>query len=180
MSPMTHHAPARPVRLRLLRGTLGLLLGLVLLSPLSLPLLAQPAFGGPGGGPHAAPGAAQQAPPFHPERIARILDLSEAQVEQTRGLLDELAARVQPIHEESRQLRQELEDLLAGDAPDPAAVGTRLIRIHALQDVARAARADFEAAFTALLTPEQHERWDLLKDIRAFLGGPRGGRGPRA
>ena len=119
---------------------------------------------GPGGG----PGMSHR---FPLQRIARFLDLSESQIEQTKALHEELVAAARPLHEEARGLHAELHGLLNGDAPDPAAVGVRVIEIHEIREQGRLLRRDFEADFTALLTPTQRERWDLLKDLRSLHHG---------
>jgi Spy/CpxP family protein refolding chaperone len=149
---------------------------LLVLSPASV-LRAQPPAGGPGGpgGPDGARGMGPGGPGFMLPRIARALDLSEGQVEQTRALLEDLAGTVEPLREQGRTLRQEIEDLLAADAPDATAIGEKVIEGHALREQGRAAWDEFQTAFEALLTPAQKERWELLKDIRAFLGGPHDG-----
>jgi|GEM_PF-768110 len=150
---------------------------LLLISPASV-LRAQPP-GGPGAmGAGDGPGG-PGGPGFLLRRVARALDLSDAQVEQSKALLETFASTVQPLREQAQTLRGEIEDLLAADTPDAAAIGQRVIEGHSLREQMRAAWDDFETAFEALLTPAQKERWELLKDVRAFLGprhgGPRGG-----
>ncbi len=151
---------------------------LLVLSPASV-LRAQPAAPGPGGpggpGGSGGPGAQAGGPGFMLPRIARALDLSDAQVEQARALLDDLAATVQPLREQGRTLHQEIGELLDADSPDATAIGEKVIEGYALREQERAAHEDFQTAFEALLTPAQQEKWDLLKDVREFLGGPDGG-----
>jgi len=152
---------------------------LLVLSPATV-LRAQPPAGGPGG-PDGAMGMGPGGPGFLLPRIARALDLSDAQVEQTKSLLDDLAETVQPLREQGQAVRQEIADLLDADSPDATAIGEKVIEGHDLREQGRAAWEDFQTAFEALLTPAQKEKWDLLKDIRAFLHGPHDGpgRGPR-
>lgn len=166
---------------------------------LALPLLlAPPLWSQPGAPPDGAgPGAPGPHGLFAPEsgpgggrgmdhgfplsRIARFLDLSESQLEQARSLHEELVAAARPLHEDARRLHEELRGLLNGDAPDPAAVGARVLEIHEIREQGRLLRQELEADFSALLTPAQRERWDLLKDLRSLQHGPRHGRrgGPR-
>jgi len=152
---------------------------LLVLSPASV-LRAQPPGGGPGAD-AGARGAGPGGPGFMLPRIARALDLSDAQVEQTRALLQDLGDTVKPLREQGQALRQEIADLLDSDSPDATAIGEKVIEGHSLREQSRAAWEDLQTAFEALLTPAQKERWELLKDIRAFLGGPQDGPhdGPR-
>lgn len=160
---------------------LGIALLLLLVTPLlSRPVAAQPpgmaapegAFG-PGG-----PGAPGDGPgKFLLPRIAEYLDLTDAQIAQAKALLEEMKADGEPLREEAQAVREELQSLLEGDSPDPAAVGTRVIRLHELADEGRALREAFEESFAAILTADQLERWELAKDLRGLFGhGP--GRGP--
>ncbi|MGD2115044.1 MAG: hypothetical protein PVG07_08325, partial [Acidobacteriota bacterium] len=111
--------PNRHPSHRTLRGALCLLLGLMLVSPLALTLHAQPPIGGPAGpgggpgdGPWAGGDAGRHGRAFPLQRIVHVLELSDAQVEQARALLEDHVAAVRPLHEQSRQLREELEGLL--------------------------------------------------------------------
>lgn len=158
---------------------------LALATLVALPLLAQPGPGGGPGGPGGPPGDPQgvRGPGAFPLRaLVEFLDLTEAQVEEARLLLEDLAADLRPLAEEARDLRQELVALLDSENPDPAAVGALVLEIHGIRDEMKAARDDFDAAFAALLTPEQLERWEILKEARRHFRGDgrhgRHGRGP--
>jgi len=163
-------------------GFLGVALALLVLAPvLTLSLAAQPPAGGPGVGPDGAFG-----PAGHPDgpgkfllpRIAEYLDLTDAQIDQAKALLEEMKTQGEPLREEAEAVRTELQGLLGGDSPDPAAVGTRVIRLHELAEEGRALRETFEGSFAAILTPDQLERWELARGLRGLFGhGPgRGGR----
>lgn len=158
---------------------------LALATLVALPLLAQPGPGGGPGGPGGPAGDPQgvRGPGAFPLRaLAEFLDLTEAQVEEARLLLQDLAADLRPLAEEARDLHQELVALLASESPDPAAVGALVLEIHGVRDEMKAARDELDAAFAALLTPEQLERWEILKEARRHFRGDgrhgRHGRGP--
>ncbi len=147
-----------------------------LLALSALPLLAQPPGPPPGAGGRGAQGPGADAGRFPLGPIARFLDLTADQVDQTKALLDTLRATVQPLREQEQTLHQQLADLLAGANPDAAAVGALVIQIQGVRDQVKAAREDFETAFTALLTPSQADRWAILKEVRQAFG--RRHRGP--
>lgn len=157
----------------------GAAAALVLATLVALPLLAQPPGGGgaPGrGGPDAAHG-----PGGFPLRgLAAFLELTDAQIEDSRALFEDLAAELRPLAKEARALREELATLLDSADPDPAEVGALVVELHALGGEMKAARDAFDAAFSALLTPGQLERWETLKEARRLFRGPgRGGHGGR-
>jgi len=175
---MSH--PTTKSRHSLLGAALALVL--LLVTPLLAPrVMAQPPAGGPGIGPAGAVG-----PAGHPDgpgkfllpRIAEYLDLTDAQIDQAKALLKEMKTQGEPLREEAEAVRTELEGLLKGDSPDPAAVGARVIRLHELAEEGRALRETFEGSFAAILTADQLERWELAKGLRGLFGhGPgRGGR----
>lgn len=154
---------------------------------LVVPALAQPPGGGPGcpgsghctgsdAGSGPGPGAgraAVHAPGpggFALRAVAEFLGLTEQQADEARVLLEDLAAELRPLAGEARGTREELQGLLAGDDPDPAAVGALILELHDLGDAMKAARDEFDAGFARLLTPEQAERWAILKEARRFFG----------
>lgn len=115
----------------------------------------------------ALPGAGQAAdrqPRCHDRRaIAKHLGLSKEQATQWRGFTRELYETTDPLREQIEPLAGALKDLLEGAAPPAAEVGQLVIDIDALRDEIRAARAEFVADFTAILTPEQRLKWDALR-----------------
>jgi Spy/CpxP family protein refolding chaperone len=101
----------------------------------------------------------------NPRLLARYLRLTPQQVEQQKALLTDLREVVEPLREQQQPLREELADLLAGASPAAAEVGAVVIEIDALGDQIRDARGDFDEAFSAILTPEQLERYEALKEL---------------
>jgi Spy/CpxP family protein refolding chaperone len=114
-----------------------------------------------------APTAAQAAdrlPRCHDRRaIAKYLGLSKDQATQWRGFTRQLYETTEPLREQIEPLVSELQDLLEAAAPSPAEVGQLVIDIDDLRDEIRAARAEFVADFTAVLTPEQLAKWEALR-----------------
>ncbi len=155
-------------------------------------------FGGPGffGGAAAAEGdAGGGGEGLHRlplRRLAHFLDLTEAQIAEARAIFEAARTAAEPLRTARRDLAGQLREALDAAEPDPAAVGALTIALHdngeALRAVLQGAIEDFEA----ILTPEQLERFEVLRDARRVFGrghhrggphgppgGPRGG-GPPA
>ncbi|MCL4836540.1 MAG: Spy/CpxP family protein refolding chaperone [Thermoanaerobaculia bacterium] len=140
----------------------------------ALPALAQP----PGAGLGPRPGAGMR--PFGPgsdepgerliARLDHLLDLSAAQREELEGLAAAHREAAQPLREQERTNADQLRTLLEGSNPAPAEVGRLVIANHGLREQLRAERERFDAALTALLTPEQRAAWETAKKLK---GGER-------
>ena len=114
------------------------------------PLAAQPPAGA-GGPEHALPA-----------RIAAYLELTQDQIDAAQQLRQELRTKVEPLHQQQKDLRDQLRDELDSDSPDAAAVGQLVIDERAVGEQIRAAVEASRGAFEALLTPEQLVRWEAL------------------
>jgi len=140
----------------------------------ALPVFAQP----PGAGPGPRPGAGMR--PFGPgsdepgerliARLDHLLDLSAAQRDELEGLAAAHRDAVQPLREQERTNAEQLRTLLDGGNPAPAEVGRLVIANHGLREQMRTERERFDAALTALLTPEQRVAWETAKKLK---GGDR-------
>lgn len=135
-----------------------IVLALALVAPVAA--LAQPGDG-PG---NDAPGRAGLLSRLLPP--PGYLQLTGEQKAAARGLAQELRAALEPLREEQRTLGGELRDELAGDAPDATTVGQLTLDLHAGGAQIRDEIAATEAAFRALLTPEQQTKWDNFKELR--------------
>jgi len=150
--------------------------GLLVLAGLAVPALAQgpggerPAWGDHGRG-HGGPGAHRLG------RLARVLELTEAQLAEARALHEAAREDRAPIVEESRELRTRLDGLLDAASPDPTAVGEVVIALRQNREEMRSVREATETAFEALLTAEQREKLATLEDAKEEWG--RRGRGRR-
>ena len=118
----------------------------------------------------AAPQAAVEEGGFNarailanPRALARYLRLTPAQVQQQKALLQGLEAEVEPLRQQQRALREDLREALAGAAPDACSVGAIVVEVDALGDDVRAAIAEFDDAFSAILGAEQLARYEALK-----------------
>lgn len=136
-----------------------LMIAIALLTLLAVPFLAQARPGGGGGG-------GNPAEILHNARaLARYLKLTPAQIETTKGLLEDLRATTKPLYEQIEPLEAQRRAQLDAAHPDACAVGATVVKIDALRDQIRDAREDFDAAFSAILTPAQLAKYEALKDL---------------
>lgn len=157
---------SKPSRL-LLPTLLVALLALPFLSPTAL---AQPPAapgdgpGGPGFGPRGAHGAHGGGLFGNLGFLVRFLDLTEEQQAQVQALRENLRQNSALLREESRALRQDLRTALDAEAPDATEVGELAIALHGQRQELRQLRDQAIADFEALLTQEQLESFQQLKE----------------
>lgn len=114
--------------------------------------------------------AAQQGPPQRKPRcnnlraIARVVQLSPTQVDQTRVIFDELRQTVEPLRQQIPPLREALEDLLDADSPVACDVGQAVVDIDVIRDQIEDARGAAQAEFEGLLTAEQLARYETFQE----------------
>lgn len=143
-------------------------------------------MGGPGFGP--PDGAMTGAMADHrAERLTDALDLTADQQAAWKTQREELRTTVQPLMEQSQELRKQLRDSLDAGTTDAQAVGDLVLSTHAIGQQIREAHDAAQAAFRALLTTEQQATFDKLQERRSEMGdrhghgpgqGHRGHRGP--
>jgi len=112
----------------------------------------------------------------HVEHMARALDLTDEQKATAKQIHHEIFAKAQPLFEQHRQQMDELETLLDGANPDPAEVGRKAIAAHATHNQIKALHEDAFARFKAILTPDQLEKLNKMREQH----GPEDGEGPGA
>lgn len=100
------------------------------------------------------------------ERMVRALQLSDEQQQQARQLFEARRPQMQAFFEKMREGRQRLQGAAESESPDPAQVGELLLEQYRLRQEGRTHREEMQAAFRALLTPEQQRKLDLLKAAR--------------
>lgn len=106
------------------------------------------------------------------------LDLTDAQKEKVRQLLESERPKYESLRQEGRAARQALR--AAADAPDvdPAAVGAAFMSVRAHAKTVRAEREASKLKLEALLTPEQKGRLEgWLEAHRRMRRGPGAGMG---
>jgi Spy/CpxP family protein refolding chaperone len=138
----------------------------------------------------AAPLAAQGRPPQPPaggrdmrrpgpppgERLAQLLELTDAQRATWEAAQQEMQKTGRSVHDEVDGLQQQMQQAMSAANPDPAAVGKLAIAIHRAHDKMKSAHDQAEEQLAATLTPEQRVKFDAWKASRP--PGPPPGMGP--
>ena len=90
--------------------------------------------------------------------LKNVLNLSEEQVGEIRGLVEARAEAVRPLAEQIKIFEEALKELLNGDLPDPTAVGDLVLDIQMLRQEIEGHQQSFREGFHMLLLAEQSER----------------------
>jgi hypothetical protein len=111
----------------------------------------------PGPGDEAClPGAAQRV-------IAEFLQLTGDQVTAWDVLIDERNAAAEPLRDQLADVDAQIQDLLAGDDPDPYAVGDLVILRRDLAEQLAQVQRTYVEGFDALLTEEQQGQYHFIR-----------------
>ncbi len=100
-----------------------------------------------------------------PMQALGTLDLTEAQREEIKALLETHREMIEPLHEEGRMIREEIKTLTEQDAPDAEQLGSLMLEGKALREEIRSAREASWEEVKTLLTPEQLEKLALLEEM---------------
>jgi Spy/CpxP family protein refolding chaperone len=95
--------------------------------------------------------------------VIQFLGLTPDQVTAWDALLEARQAAVEPLREDLQAAEKALYDLLQGANPDPAAVGTLVLKAKALREQMAAANKVYIDGFDALLTTEQMSKLGFLR-----------------
>ena len=142
---------------------------ILLLPILALVLLALPAMAQTDGNATARPDPNEIL--HNPRALARFLRLTPAQQETLKTLSQELEAKVKPIRDQQKALREQLEDQLDAASPNACTIGDTVLDIHENYEKIEAALKEFDTKFSAILTPEQKRRYEALKAAAKLLRG---------
>jgi Spy/CpxP family protein refolding chaperone len=130
-------------------------------------LIAVPAGGPPGGRMGKESGR-------HLARMAKALDLTDAQKEQVKAILETEKANVAPLRKKLAETREKIRLAVETTPFDEAAVRSLAASQNETRTEMTVARARTESRIFALLSPEQKER---AKEFRTW-GKERGGHRP--
>lgn len=144
---------------------------LTLILAVASAVVAAPPRPGSGAGPGAQGGPRGEI--LSPAALAEFLGLSEAQIEQSKAIREEMRAAIAPIRTQLRGLREQIEAAL--DAGNAQQAGTLMLQARALREQRKAAHQSADAKFEAILTAEQKAKWDVYQEIAEL----RRERGPR-
>ena len=137
-------------------------LALVVTFFVSAAVLAQPPFGGPPGPP---------GPEGLIEEHADRLGLDDEARAAIQAIVDESHERAAGLHEDHREARRALRDLLSQGLPDEATVMQQAELLGAIETQMTTHRLQTLLRIRALLTPEQRE--EMMAMHRGRHGGPK-------
>lgn len=123
---------------------------------IAVPSAAQAPPGPPPADDLCLPGAAQDV-------VARFLNLSDDQIAQWEVLIDEREQAAAPLRDAIAAVQQQLDDLLAGEDPDPLAVGVLVIERRDLGEQLADVQRAYVAGFEELLEAEQRAQYRFLQ-----------------
>lgn len=106
------------------------------------------------------------------------LDLTEEQSEQIKALHESLKAEIDPIREAMAEKRGELKELWKAETPDEGAIKAVQGEMDELRSQISEKVTDNRLAVHEILTPEQREKMNEMKNSGG-KGGKKGGRPPR-
>jgi protein CpxP len=104
------------------------------------------------------------------------LDLSESQKADIRRIMESRHAELQSLRERFQADRDALRAAADSPSPDPAAVGAAFLRVRANGETMRAERRKTMEEVRAVLTNEQREKFDSMKENIKSRRGIKGGR----
>ncbi len=102
----------------------------------------------------------------HLETVAKFLDLSQAQVDQLKDLMEKRKADTAPLRENLRQQRENLREMMKAADPNPTPVGETYIQIHGLRQQLADAQKAFVEGFENILNDEQKARLKAVHRLR--------------
>ena len=136
----------------------GLRAASAILALVALPLLAGPrADGERGRGGHFG----RLLPP------PSYLDLTEEQKAATDKLREETKAKIRPILEGQRQIREDLRAQLEAAKPDATTVGQLTIQLHQNRQAVKDILLATEQSFIALLNADQKAKYENFRELRS-------------
>jgi len=148
-------------------------LGCAALTALAVTVEAQ----GPGPREHGGGRGYGPDEPGRFQRLVRMLDLSEEQVAKLKEQRRQQRKELKPMMEQLHELREQIHKSLEGDAPDALTVGEQTIAAYRLRQQLRAAKKERHQNLLSVLTDEQKERFEELKQRRERRGERRHQRG---
>jgi protein CpxP len=104
------------------------------------------------------------------------LDLTEAQKTQVKGIMESRKATFESLRERMRADREALDAAAEAQSPNPAAVGAAYLKVRENRETMRAEHRATMEQIRAILTPEQQEKFDTMKQRRKERFGERRGR----
>jgi Spy/CpxP family protein refolding chaperone len=95
--------------------------------------------------------------------LKAFLNLSDAQIQGLVQLQQQKGQTLQPLVQQSTQIQQKLQQVLAAPSPDPAAVGQLVIAMAALSQQFQQTAASFQQQAANSLQPDQKTKLPPLQ-----------------
>jgi protein CpxP len=113
-------------------------------------------------------------------RFLQELDLTEAQRDQIRAIMEAHRPAMKPFHEELSEARQALREAAAAPAADESAIRSAASRLAAAEATAAIERAQVAAKIRTVLSPDQQKEFDAARQrLQEWVSDwPRRGHGP--
>ena len=105
------------------------------------------------------------------------LDLTESQKADVQRIMDSRKATFQSLHGRAQADWEALRQVSEGSNPDKAAVGAAFLKLRADREAMRAERESTMQEIRSVLTTEQKEKLDTMKQERRERFGRRGMQG---
>ncbi|MGH9379938.1 MAG: Spy/CpxP family protein refolding chaperone [Thermoanaerobaculia bacterium] len=114
------------------------------------------------------------------ERLARYLELSEAQRAEAEALREQWLGDMHERFETTHASFEKIHEMAAAENPDATAIGELVIQMHREHEAMQAAHEGYRAELVKLLTPEQAEKleaWEAASPLGEDFGPHRLRRG---
>ncbi|MEO8349454.1 MAG: periplasmic heavy metal sensor [Acidobacteriota bacterium] len=108
------------------------------------------------------------------------LDLTEAQKTEVRRIMESRHAALESLHSRFQADRDALRTAADSPSPEPTAVGVAYLRVRANGETMRAERQKTMEEVRAILTNEQREKFDSMKENMKERRRGMGERGKRS
>jgi periplasmic protein CpxP/Spy len=105
------------------------------------------------------------------------LDLTESQKADVQRIMDSRKATFESLHGRAQADWEALRQVSEGSTPDRAAVGAAFLKLRADREAMRAERESTMQEIRSILTTEQKEKLDTMKQERRERFGRRGMQG---
>ena len=105
------------------------------------------------------------------------LDLTDSQKAEVKRIMESREATFESLREKARADWQALHDMSEGSAADATAVGAAYLKLRATREALRAERQSAMQEIRTILTTEQKEKLDTMKQHRKERFGRRGMQG---
>lgn len=105
------------------------------------------------------------------------LDLTESQKTQVKRIMESRKATFESLRDRAHADWEALREISDGSAPDTSAVGAAYLKVRADREAMRAERQSTMQEIRSILTTEQKEKFDTMKQDRKERKGRFGHRG---